>query len=177
MSQLVILGLGSNRSYEKSDMDGEFDSITILKNAVKRLEKLFLPASTVYSSVYKSKAMYYENQQDFYNMVFMGQYEGQPLKLLEQINAIEAEFGRDRSREFRNGPRSLDIDIEIFGNEVIKKEKLEIPHARLSERQFVLKPLLEIFPECAEPINGTSYREILEKLPDQGVELYCKLPD
>ena len=168
MAELVVLGLGSNRCLDEKSLSCE----QVLREAVFELEKIFLPHTRSVSSIYLSRAMYYENQQDFYNMAVCGQYEESPQKLLEQVNRIEAKFGRDRSKEFRNGPRSLDIDIELFGNQIIDTENLQIPHKKLKERQFVLIPLLEILPECAEPINGTLFKDILKELPDQGVRLY-----
>lgn len=96
------------------------------------------------SSVYRTAAMYVTDQDDFYNMVVAGDFQGTPRQLLEKIHAVEAELGRDRAKEFRNGPRSIDIDIEIFGKESVNESDLVIPHERLTERAFVMKPLLEI---------------------------------
>ncbi len=172
MSQQIVLGLGSNKGLNDAV---EFEPVQILKNAVKELQKIFLPEGFVFSSVYKSKAMYYEDQNDFFNMVVSGLYDGTPQQLLKQINQIEAEFGRNRTKEFRNGPRTLDIDIELFGEQIVNEENLEIPHKKIQERQFVLIPLLEIFPKHAEPISGVLFSDILAKLPDQGVEFFCKL--
>ena len=84
------------------------------------------------------------DQDDFYNMVVAGDFRGTPRQLLEKIHAVEAELGRDRAKEFRNGPRSIDIDIEIFGKESVNESDLVIPHDRSTERAFVMKPLLEI---------------------------------
>ena len=116
--------------------------------------------------------MYYENQDDFLNMVVCGMYEGEPCELLDKIHRIEANFGRNRQNEIRNGPRTLDIDIELFGKRIINTENLVIPHKKITERQFVLLPLLEILPECAEPISGDLFKDILKKLPDQQVRLF-----
>lgn len=96
------------------------------------------------SSVYRTAAMYVTDQDDFYNMVVAGDFRGTPRQLLDKIHAVEAELGRDRTKEIRNGPRSIDIDIEIFGRETVSEKDLVIPHERLTERAFVLKPLLEI---------------------------------
>jgi 2-amino-4-hydroxy-6-hydroxymethyldihydropteridine diphosphokinase len=120
--------------------------------------------------------MYYENQQDFYNMVVCGFYQNSPEELLKQVNQIEATFGRNREKEIFKGPRTLDIDIELFGNQIVKTENLEIPHKNLKERQFVLIPLLEIFPKYAEPISGAFYSDYLQNLPDQGVKFFSKFP-
>ena len=132
----VVLGLGSNRSFES------LSCTELLSMAIKRIggfvEKLCV------SSVYRTAAMYVTDQDDFYNMVVAGDFRGTPRQLLEKIHDVEAELGRDRAKEFRNGPRSIDIDIEIFGKESVNESDLVIPHERLAERAFVMKPLLEI---------------------------------
>ena len=71
-------------------------------------------------------------------MVVCGEYEKSAFDLLKEINQIEAILGRNRDKEIFKGPRTLDIDIELFKNSVIKTKKLEIPHKNLTERQFVL---------------------------------------
>ena len=174
MSELVVLGLGSN-SVLKQDKK-EFSPVEILTFACSELEKILEPKTAKFSSIYKTKAMYYENQQDFYNMVVCGYYQNSPEELLKQVNQIEAKFGRNREKEIFKGPRTLDIDIELFGNKIVKTENLEIPHKNLKERQFVLIPLLEIFPKYAEPISGAFYSDYLQNLPDQGVKFFSKFP-
>ena len=85
-------------------------------------------------------------------------------KVKERAEAFEKKFGRNRKNEERNGPRTLDIDIELFGNKVLATKHLVIPHERIKERAFVLKPLLEILPDCADVHTGRPYREFLENL-------------
>lgn len=123
-----------------------------------------------FSSVYRTKAMYVENQEDFYNMVACGYVadEKDPFTLLSEINAIEAKYGRNRGKEIRFGPRSLDIDIELFGNKNIKTEKLTVPHERITEREFVLVPLLEILENSADKVERQKYQMYLEKLRSGG---------
>lgn len=174
MSELVVLGLGSN-SVLKSE-EKEYSPVEILQFACSELEKILEPKTAKFSSIYKTKAMYYENQQDFYNMVVCGFYQNSPEELLKQVNQIEAIYGRNREKEIFKGPRTLDIDIELFGNKIVKTENLEIPHKNLKERQFVLIPLLEIFPKYAEPISGAFYSDYLQNLPDQGVKFFSKFP-
>lgn len=174
MSELVVLGLGSNSIFKSEDK--EFSPVEILKLACLELEKILEPKTAKFSSIYKTKAMYYENQQDFYNMVVCGYYQNSPEELLKQVNQIETIYGRNREKEIFKGPRTLDIDIELFGNQIVKTEKLAIPHKNLKERQFVLIPLLEIFPKYAEPISGAFYSDYLQNLPDQGVKFFSKFP-
>ena len=140
---IVALGLGSNKRF--SGLRPE----EILGGAVFELSKILRGVEI--SSVYRTKAMYVLDQDDFYNMALAGFLdEGISARdLLEKIHEIEASFGRDREKEIRFGPRPLDIDIEFFGNQKISEPDLQIPHPRLKERAFVLIPLLEIF-DCLE---------------------------
>ena len=127
------------------------------------------------SSIYKTKAMYVTDQEDFFNAAVFGYYNGNPEDLLCQTQGIEALFGRNREKEFRNGPRSLDIDIELFGNYTVNSSKLEIPHPRLQERQFILIPLLDVLKDSADIPNRSVFENYLKQLPDQGVQLYERI--
>lgn len=169
----AVLGLGSNKSF------GALSPLELLARACAMLKKLFFSDFCV-SSVYVSKAMYVENQADFHNMCVCGKTELSAAALLSGIHKIESFLGRDRGKEFRNGPRSIDIDIELFGNEKIdytdpddKMKNLQIPHPRLGERAFVLLPLvelLEILPETSEIKNSGEFKESLLKTGGQGVK-------
>lgn len=151
----VALGLGSNRSF-----DG-LSCMQILQGAVSELKKLL--TGLEFSGVYKTRAMYYEDQDDFYNMAVLGYAaddvadDDGTFKLLDAIHKIEARFGRDRSKEIRNGPRSLDIDIELYGDKTINAENLTVPHPRLKERAFVLVPLVEILAKDADNIKWKGF--------------------
>lgn len=133
----VALGLGSNKKFSCLSPD------EILGGAIFELSKIL--HNIEISSVYRTKAMYVVDQEDFYNMALVGLLDDGicARALLEKIHEIEAAFGRDREKEIRFGPRSLDIDIEFFGRQKILEPDLQIPHPRLKERAFVLTPLLE----------------------------------
>ena len=90
MSELVVLGLGSNSILKREDK--EFSPVEILKFACLELEKILEPKTAKFSSIYKTKAMYYENQQDFYNMVVCGYYQNSPEELLKQVNYTDEEI-------------------------------------------------------------------------------------
>ena len=136
----VFLGLGSNKSF------GDLSPLDILHAACVELSSVVTELRT--SSVYKTGAMYFEDQDDFLNMMVCGMYEGNAQDLLQETGRIERQFGRDRSTEIPNGPRTLDIDIELFGDQAIKTNTLTIPHERLFERKFVLVPLLDLLRGC-----------------------------
>lgn len=161
----VLLGLGSNCKYYGKK------PVELLASACNRL--FMLLSSPVFSSIYESKAMYVENQDNFYNMVVKGFVDDSmnPFELLNKIHEIEAELGRDRSKEIRFGPRSIDVDIEEFGNLLINHEPdLILPHPRIHERAFVLIPALEILKESADEKLRERFEKYLTNLPDQGVE-------
>lgn|SRR5574344_490772 len=167
----VVLGLGSNRSFEGQK------PVELLAHAVASLSSTL--KNCVHSSVYKTGALYVTNQEDFYNMVVLGGFEGTPRQLLDTIHSVENRFGRDRSREIRNGPRPLDIDIELFGNRQIDEGDLVVPHVRLTERAFVLVPLVEILRNSADDSDRDivfirallgKYTPFLEKVRDQKIE-------
>ena len=158
--ELVALGLGSNTG----------DSAGILRGAVKALS--YCLSGLVVSSLYITAPQDYVAQPDFCNAVVAGRFAYSPQELLFIANSIEADFGRDRAAERLKGPRPLDIDILLFGDMVVSTEKpcLDIPHKALKMRQFALIPLLEVLPRAADPLTGILYRDILSRLPDQGVK-------
>ncbi len=164
----VVLGLGSNAPYNTGVCT--VYPVDILKQACVLLSPLFEKGSITYSSIYRTKPMYYESQSDFYNMVLYGLCVLSPEELLEKTQEIEKKLGRSRDNEIRNGPRTVDIDIELFGSLQLKTDTLTIPHEKIREREFVLIPLLEILPEYADPISGVKYSEAVKTLPDQGVK-------
>jgi len=149
----VALGLGSNRNFEGRP------PVQILGAAVFELKKIL--KGLEFSGVYKTRAMYYTDQDDFYNMAVLGyaadDSEKGAFELLDAIHKIEARFGRDRSAKIRNGPRSLDIDIELYGGKTINAENLTVPHERLKERAFVLVPLVEILAKDADNIKWKGF--------------------
>ena len=156
----VILGLGSNRNYNG------LTSLQILSKASASLSEIL--SFITLSSVYISKPMYYENQDNFYNMALSGFLDDDilPEVLLEKIHLIEKEFGRNREKEIRNGPRSLDIDIEYIEGLSLNTENLKIPHPKIKERAFVLVPVLEILDKTADEKLMEEFSSYLQNLPD-----------
>jgi len=166
----VLLGLGSNASYNGSS------SLELLGHACTQLSAIV--DNLVCSSVYRTKAMYVADQSDFYNMAVRGTVHAvTPEQLLCSIHDIEAILGRDRSREVRFGPRSIDIDIELFENRIIDEPDLQIPHQRFHERKFILVPALEILTEPADCIEREKCTAYMQTLPDQGIKLYLSSSD
>ena len=106
------------------------------------------------SSLYRSAPLGYEAQPEFINAVARLDTELGAAELLAGLQAIEAEHGRRRS--FANAPRSLDLDLLLFGEERISQPALTVPHPRLHERAFVLLPLIEIAPAARIPGRGSA---------------------
>ncbi|MBQ0050500.1 MAG: 2-amino-4-hydroxy-6-hydroxymethyldihydropteridine diphosphokinase [Treponema sp.] len=159
-----VLGLGSNKGWNG------FSPLQLLAKACRLLESLFC-RDFAFSSVYGTKPMYYEDQSDFHNMAVFGYTQHSASDILSEIHKIEAELGRNRNSEIRNGPRSMDIDIELYGNESINitdsadsMKNLLVPHPRIAERAFVLVPLLEIFPHSADVLKADFYTNCLAEL-------------
>jgi 2-amino-4-hydroxy-6-hydroxymethyldihydropteridine diphosphokinase len=104
------------------------------------------------SSLYRSAPVGYADQPDFINAVAMIETELTPHALLDAVLAIERAHGR--VREFPNAPRTLDLDIVLYGDVVLQEPGLTIPHARMLERAFVMVPLAEIAPDAVVPGQG-----------------------
>ncbi|KIT56593.1 2-amino-4-hydroxy-6-hydroxymethyldihydropteridine pyrophosphokinase, partial [Vibrio parahaemolyticus 901128] len=111
-----------------------------------------------------------QNQPDYINAVVAIKTNLTPLELLDCTQAIEQEQGRVRKDE-RWGPRTLDLDIVLYGNEVINSERLIVPHYGMREREFVLYPLAEIAPSLQLP-DGTEVSELLEQVDKNGLRIW-----
>ncbi|WP_017754945.1 2-amino-4-hydroxy-6-hydroxymethyldihydropteridine diphosphokinase [Calidifontibacillus oryziterrae] len=135
MQNTAYVALGTNQGHRE-----EF-----LRQAIKMLD--FQPQITIQdcSSIYETEPVGYLDQPKFLNMVLKVATFLQPLELLNVLQKIEEDLGRIRS--IRWGPRTIDLDILLFNNENIKSERLIVPHPRMFERSFVIKPLLEVYED------------------------------
>jgi 2-amino-4-hydroxy-6-hydroxymethyldihydropteridine diphosphokinase len=104
------------------------------------------------SSLYRSAPVGYRDQPDFVNAVAAVETRLTPRALLDHLLAIER--GHGRVREFPNAPRTLDLDIVLYGDLALREPGLVIPHPRMHERAFVIVPLVEIAPQAAVPGRG-----------------------
>ncbi|BDV01276.1 2-amino-4-hydroxy-6-hydroxymethyldihydropteridine diphosphokinase [Thermodesulfomicrobium sp. WS] len=149
----AFLGLGSNK--------GESERLlAVARDRIARIPQTTLVAA---SSVYRTQPQLYADQPWFWNQVVRVQTALSPGELLAATQTIEAELGRNRRQEERFGPRTMDIDILMFGDLQVQDEVLTIPHPRLVERAFMLVPLLELEPQAILP-DGTVLREALDHL-------------
>ena len=158
----VLLGLGSNKSFDNKK------PLQLLAAAGGEL--CHLMEDLHFSSVYQTKAMYVTDQEDFYNAAALGYVadDVDAFDFLHKINEIEAKYGRNREKEIRFGPRSLDIDIELFGDERIESPELQVPHIRMEERAFVLIPSIEVLKYSADEIIREKYIDCLARLKASG---------
>jgi 2-amino-4-hydroxy-6-hydroxymethyldihydropteridine diphosphokinase len=113
-----------------------------LAAAASRLESLGRVVAR--SSLYSTEPVGFADQPHFLNAVVILETDLDPHALLEGLLRIELEFGRDRSAANRNGPRTLDLDILVFGDLAVSEPGLELPHPRMLERGFVMIPLAEL---------------------------------
>ena len=136
----VVISLGSNLG----------DSPEIMARAIESLKSVLFDVEV--SSIIETAPWGFEDQPNFLNAVVVGEFAGNAFELLSLLQ--EMEQAEKRVRDIRWGPRTLDLDIITFGDEVIESSELQIPHPRAHERAFVLEPWLEIEPDAEIPQKG-----------------------
>jgi 2-amino-4-hydroxy-6-hydroxymethyldihydropteridine diphosphokinase len=122
----------------------------------------------VRSSDYKTPPWGVENQPPFINCAIVVDTALSPQALLDRAQLVEAAFGRDRAKETRWGPRTLDIDLIDYDNRALSSPDLTLPHPRALERAFVLLPLAEIVPQ--RTIADVRIKDALAKIDQAGIE-------
>jgi len=138
----AYIGLGANLGEPESQV----------RRAVSALAAIPQTRVLAASSLYRSAPVGHAAQPDFVNAVAEIETRLGAEELLGELLATEARFGR--VREFPNAPRTLDLDLLLYGERVIAEDKLTVPHPRMHERAFVLVPLAEIAPDIAIPGKG-----------------------
>ena len=155
----AYLSLGSNIG----------DRLDMLQEAVCELMNQTDLRVTQISSVYETAPVGYTEQASFLNMVVEVQSDLSAFKILSICLETEQVLGR--IREFRWGPRSIDLDILLYNDENMESENLIIPHPRMHERGFVLVPLLELIPNGNHPITGVPFSQYVKE-QKEGVRLW-----
>jgi 2-amino-4-hydroxy-6-hydroxymethyldihydropteridine diphosphokinase len=154
---VAYVGIGSNLD----------DPAHHVRSALVELDELPHTRVVRQSSLYRSAPIGYAAQGEFVNAVAQLETGLPAERLLAELQEIEARHGRRRS--FANAPRTLDLDVLLYGDAVLDLPALKIPHPRMHERAFVLRPLVEISPEVAIPRLGPA-KALLESCSEQKIE-------
>lgn len=152
MSVIAYIGIGSNLGDRKENC----------RRAIELLSRA--GRVTKVSSLYCTEPVGFKAQPEFINMVVELETSLPPDGLLDVCEGIEKEMGR--KRQARWGPRAIDLDILLYGEKVIKTERLTIPHPLMDRRGFVLVPLAEIAPDAVHPVTGKTSLTMLQGLDD-----------
>ena len=156
----VYLSLGSNVG----------DREEMLRAALRLLESPGLHVARV-SPVYETEPQDFKNQPWFLNLVAEVQTGLFPMQLLTRVRKIERKLGRKRTVD--KGPRSIDIDILLYGESVIDSRDLVVPHPRMAERRFVLQPLADLAPDLRHPVLRRSIGELLAEVSGHAVRQHA----
>lgn len=153
----AYLGIGTNIGDRMKNLQDSIDALNLLP----------MTSVTDVSNVYETDPVGYDNQDDFLNIVVEVETDFNADNLLGACLGIESGLGRVRI--IKNGPRIIDIDLLLFGDETKNTRTLVLPHPRMTERNFVLKPLLDLDFEC----SLLSRKKAEELLTDDGVRFFC----
>ena len=156
MSELAVLGVGSNLGDRESNLAAAITSLGIY-NDISEINS---------ASFYESEPLYETNQPKFLNTVISCNTEFSAFQLLDAVQHTELLLGRPKERE-KNQRRIIDIDILCYGDSYIETEELVIPHPDIINRKFVLVPFCELMPDYKIEKIGKTISELLKLCPDQ----------
>jgi 2-amino-4-hydroxy-6-hydroxymethyldihydropteridine diphosphokinase len=154
VKQTVYLSLGSNVG----------DRAKNLRDAIAALGSAGVSVARV-SSLYETEPVDYLDQHWFLNCAVEAETQLAALDLLHAARGIEAQMGSKKL--IAKGPRLIDIDILLYGNEIVDTPQLQVPHPRMQLRRFVLQPLAQIAPNVQHPVSRLSISELLARTPDK----------
>ncbi|MDD5217039.1 MAG: 2-amino-4-hydroxy-6-hydroxymethyldihydropteridine diphosphokinase [Candidatus Omnitrophica bacterium] len=150
----VFIGVGSNLG----------DRLGNIEQARSVLEKETGVRALCVSPIYETEPVGGPPQGKYLNAVWEFETELEPEKLMDVLSSVEGRLGRQRDRQGKNAPRVIDLDILAYGNEIVERSDLMIPHPRLHERWFVLKPFSDLAPDWIHPKFGRTIRDLLEEI-------------
>jgi 2-amino-4-hydroxy-6-hydroxymethyldihydropteridine diphosphokinase len=156
VSKTVYLSIGSNLGGRERNLR---DALGLLAGPSLRILRV--------SSFYETEPRDVADQPWFLNAVVEAETDLFPKQLLARLQKIERQLGRKRIRP--KGPRTIDIDILLYGEAVIATDELTVPHPRMEERRFVLEPLAELGPDLRHPVTRRTVREMLRAVAGQQV--------
>ena len=149
----VYLSLGSNVGDREANLRAAVAALPVAGVQVEHV-----------SSIYETEPVDYLEQPWFLNCVVEAKTELTPQALLQALHAIESQLGSQK--QFAKGPRKIDLDILLYGDETISAPDLQIPHPRMLQRRFVLAPLAEIAPNLKHPNWPATAAVLLDRLTD-----------
>ncbi len=162
----AVIGLGSNMG----------NRLAHLQTAAQRIARVCHVERA--SHVYETAAVGGPPQAAFYNAALLVTYEGEPLHLLDALQGIEMILGRHRTPDdVRWGPRPIDLDILWIENLAMESDRLVVPHPRLTERAFALRPLVDVEPDAIDPMSQLPYARLFDEeaarlKPLAGIDLF-----
>jgi 2-amino-4-hydroxy-6-hydroxymethyldihydropteridine diphosphokinase len=154
----VYLSLGSNIGDREANLRAAIEQLAAPRLRVLRV-----------SPIYETEPVDYTDQRWFLNLVVEAETTLFPMQLLARIGKIERELGRVRT--VPKGPRTIDIDILLYGKAVVQCTTLEIPHPRMAQRRFVLAPLADLAPDLRHPVTHLTVKQMLEQAPGEKIRL------
>jgi 2-amino-4-hydroxy-6-hydroxymethyldihydropteridine diphosphokinase len=149
----VYLSLGSNLGDREANLRAAIAALPLAGVRVRQV-----------SSLYETEPVDYLDQPWFLNCVVEAETNLEPHALLRVLHAIEAQLGN--KKDFAKGPRKIDLDILLYGSEMIATADLQVPHPRMLQRRFVLAPLNEIAPHLKHPSWPAAVSVLLDHLAD-----------
>ena len=158
----AYIGLGSNLA----------SPVQQVKQAIAELAQLPETRLVVVSQLYRSRPMGPSDQPDYINAVVAIETRLLSLELLDGLQAIENHHGRKRGA-IQWGPRTLDLDLLLFGDETINESRLSVPHPGIAERNFVLQPLAQIAPSLCLP-GGQAVKALSDALAEDGLAIVAE---
>ncbi len=158
----IFLGLGTNVGDRTANLQAAIAGLA---------ERLVM---TVVSPLYQTPPWGVTDQPNFLNLCLAAQTDLAPEELLTFVKNLEVALGRQPAERW--GPRLIDIDILFYANQLIETENMIIPHPRLAERAFVLRPLADIAPEFVHPLLGETIAALAKKVGDEGIRPFAPAP-
>jgi len=152
MTNTVYLSLGSNLGPRERQ----------LRSAIHCLKRIGRVVNV--SSFYETEPVEVTEQPWFLNCAVSVETTENPERMMRTVLEMEREMGRERTQ--KKGPRTIDIDILLFGDQVVESGVVTVPHPAMQKRRFVLEPLAEIAPEARHPVLKKTVRELLAELPE-----------